>query len=73
MGKVVQFYETIFKEFKNEFFHKKSLEDLTNSKYTIMDEKDGVKFFLYLDDTLKIKNALFSYFKNDYLSLTYEL
>ena len=73
MSKVIQFYQTTLKEFKNEFIYKKSLEDLNNSKYSIMDEKDGVKLFLYLDDTLKIKNALFSYLKNDYLSLLMEV
>ena len=73
MSKVIQFYQTTLKNIKNELIYKKSLEDLNNSKYSIMDEKDGVKLFLYLDDTLKVKNALFSYLKNDYLSLLMEV
>ena len=49
MNKAIQFYRTILENYNNEYIHKKNLKELNNSNYSVMNEKDGVKFFLYLD------------------------
>ena len=73
MNTATQFYRTILKNYDNEFAHKKNLQELNNSNYSVMSEKDGVTFFLYLGDTLQIKNALFSYSNKNYLSSLMEI
>ena len=73
MNKAIKFYRKILENYNNEYMHKKNLKELDNSNYSAKNEKDGVVFFLYLDNTLKIKNALFSYLNNDYLSSLMEI
>ena len=57
-NQAAQFYRSILENFKNEYIHKRSLEELNTYDYSVVHEKDEVKLFLYLDNTLIIKNAL---------------